>query len=359
MPRKASLAYRRHKSKNLGYCRVDGRFVYFGPFDSPESHRRYRSFLAERAALAEGREFRPKAELSVGELAEQWLAWMVRERGPANSKSFSARSVAACLVMEHAGLPAREFGPKALSTIQRRLLAEGKLCRTGINRRVRDIVSVFKWGVSEELIAGPVWQALSTIRPLRYGVGKENAPRVAADPAAVDAVVALMEKRGATDAARVVRFLRATGCRPGEAFTMTPADLRLADDPPVYVVRNHKCEHHGMARVVVLNDAALAVVHEALAECRRMDAPLFLNRSGTPFDATMLRHSIQRACKAADVREFVAYSLRHLAATEAMNRTRSEASVAAMLGHSPNSKLVRRYSRDRLSLAAEAAKAVG
>jgi hypothetical protein len=48
-----------------------------------------------------------------------------------------------------------------------------------------------------------------------------------------------------------------------------------------------------------------------------------------------------------------------LAATEAVNRTGSEAAAAAMLGHAPNSTVVRRYSRQRFELAALAAKAVG
>jgi integrase len=114
-----------------------------------------------------------------------------------------------------------------------------------------------------------------------------------------------------------------------------------------------------MDRVVVLNAAALAVVHEALADCPRLDAPLFLNRAGQQWEDTELLHMVERACKALGEKRWVPYQLRHLAATEAVNRTGSEAAAAAMLGHAPDSTIIRRYSRQRLLLAAQAAEAVG
>ena len=70
-------------------------------------------------------------------------------------------------------------------------------------------------------------------------------------------------------------------------------------------------------------------------------------------------HMIDRACAALGVERWVPYQLRHLAATEAVNRTGNEAAAAAMLGHAPNSGMIRRYSRNRLELATMAAKVVG
>jgi len=156
-----------------------------------------------------------------------------------------------------------------------------------------------------------------------------------------------------------VRFLRATGCRPGEAFAASAADLRLNASPPVYLPRRHKCASRGMDRVVVLNAAALAVVNEALGDRPPLDRPLFLNGAGQPWEATELLHMVERACKALGVARWVPYQLRHLAATEAVNRTGSEAAAAAMLGHAPDSTMIRRYSRNRLELAQQAAEAVG
>jgi integrase len=72
-----------------------------------------------------------------------------------------------------------------------------------------------------------------------------------------------------------------------------------------------------------------------------------------------MAHMIERACSALGIARWTPYQLRHLAATEAVNRTGSEAAAAALLGHSPDSTMIRRYSRNRLLLAAQAARAVG
>jgi integrase len=364
MPRTASLAYCHHKSSGLAFVRLPGgRILYLGRFDSPESHQKYRAVLAEVRAKRAVRAGLPVRELSVGELAERHVEAMEAEYGPKAWQAVESRLLAADLCREHAGLPVADFGPKALQTVQRRLLERPggprRLSRRGINHRVRRIIGIFKWGVSEELVRAEHWKALETVRPLRAGVGFDHPPREAADPASVDAVVAYLAERGATGAARCVRFLRATGCRPGEAFAATAADIRLNASPPVYLPRHHKCASRGMDRVVVLNAAALAVVNEALAERPALDRPLFLNRAGQQWEDTELLHMVERACKALGVARWVPYQLRHLAATEAVNRTGSEAAAAAMLGHAPDSTMIRRYSRNRLELAQQAAEAVG
>jgi integrase len=358
---KASLMLRLHKATGQAYVYADGSFHYFGRWGEPETEMAFRAWIADRTRQTMRDEWSESAKrpLSVGELAERFVAWMTRERGAGNSKTSHARSVALDLCREHAGLAVHEFGPRALQQVQRRLLLAGRHCRSGVNRRVRDIIGIYKWGVCEEVVRPEHWQALSTVRPLRRGEGRENPPRQAADSSAVDAVVRHFEAHGATGAALCVRFLRATGCRPSEAFTATPADLRLSESPPLYIPRRHKCDHHGMERIVPLNPAAEAAVREALASCPRTDSPLFRNRAGEAWEKTTLAHMIERACKALGIHKWTPYQLRHLVATEAVNRTGSEAAAAALLGHSPTSKVVQRYSRNRLGLASEAARAVG
>jgi integrase len=370
------FAYRHHKAKGLAYVRLPSKQrLYLGRWDSPESHARHRAVVAELRAGREVRSGLRCMDLSVGELAERYVVAMEAEHGPKAWQAVEARLLALDLCRQHAGLPLADFGPTALVSIRTGLLElpdrrrdrrrnpedlpRRDLSRRGINRRVRRIIGIFRWGVERELVRAEQWQALTAVRPLRAGVGFDHPPREPADPAAVDSVVAYLTARGATGAARCVRFLRATGCRPGEAFIATAADLRLNASPPLYLPRHHKCASRGMDRVVVLNAAALAVVHEALADCPRLDAPLFLNRAGQQWEDTELLHMVERACKALGEKRWVPYQLRHLAATEAVNRTGSEAAAAAMLGHAPDSTIIRRYSRQRLLLAAQAAEAVG
>lgn len=357
MPRRPAFEYSLHRATGQAYVRLDGRTVYLGKYGTHESRVRHRNLVAAAQARREALDLmRP---ISVGELAERYLGAMRAEYGPQSWQAVEGRRIALAVCERFAGLEAAAFGPKALQDVQRSLLDRGRICRTGVNRMVRRTVAMFKWAVSEELVQPTVWQALQAVRPLRRGKGRDNAPRTAVPAEAVDAVVAHLAASGAPGAARCIRFMRATGCRPGEAYAATPADMRLSDDPPVYIPQHHKCESRGMDRVIVLNAAAVEVVRESLAEGGRTHGPLFRNTVGNGWEVTTMAHMIERACAALGIARWTPYQLRHLAATEAVNRTGSEAAAAALLGHSPDSTMIRRYSRNRLMLAVQAAKAVG
>lgn len=357
MPRKPSFEYSLHKASGQAIVRIGGRVHYLGRYGTHESRVRHQNLVA--AAQARRQALDLMRPISVGELAERYLAAMRAEYGPKSWQAVEARRIALAACERFAGLDAAAFGPKALQEVQQALLRRGRICRTGVNRMVRRTVALFKWAVSEELVAPAVWQALQAVRPLRRGKGREVAPRTAVPAEAVDAVVRHLEGNGAHGAAWCLRFMRATGCRPGEAYSATPADFRLAEDPPVYIPQHHKCESRGMDRVIVLNPAAVAAVREALRASGQTHGPLFRNTAGKGWEVTTMAHMIERACEALAIPRWTPYQLRHLAATEAVNRTGSEAAAAALLGHSPDSTMIRRYSRNRLLLAVQAAKAVG
>lgn len=357
MPKAPSFAYRLHRASGQAFVRVSGKFVYLGQYGSPESRTRHRNIVA--AAMAGRAAADLNRPLAVGELAERYLRAMREEHGARSWQAAEARRIALAVCERFAGLEAALFGPKALQEVQAGLLARGNLCRAGVNRMTRRTIGMFRWAVSEELLPPSVFQALETVRAVRFGKGRETKVRMPADPAAVDAVVSHLTERGHLGAARCIRFLRATGCRPGEAYGAIATDFRLSADPPVLVVRHHKCESRGMERVVPLNAAALSAVREALADRPSTTEPLFRNGAGNAWETTTMGHMIDRACAALGVERWVPYQLRHLAATEAVNRTGNEAAAAAMLGHAPNSGMIRRYSRNRLELATMAAKVVG
>jgi integrase len=357
MARTPSFEYSLHKASGQAYVRIGGKVRYLGRYGTHESRVRHQNIVAAAQARREAIDLmRP---LSVGELAERYLAAMRAEYGPKSWQAVEGRRIALAVCERFAGLEAAAFGPKSMQEVQQSLLRRGRICRTGVNRMVRRTAAMFKWAVSEELLPPTVWQALQSVRPLRRGKGREVAPRMAVPSVAVDAVVAHLEGNGAFGAAWCLRFMRATGCRPGEAYSATPADFRLSDDPPVYIPQHHKCESRGMDRIIVLNSAAVAVVREALRECGQTHGPLFRNTVGKGWEVTTMAHMIERACEALKIERWTPYQLRHLAATEAVNRTGSEAAAAALLGHSPDSTMIRRYSRNRLLLAAQAARAVG
>jgi len=357
MPRQPKYAYCLHRPSGQAYVRVNGRIHYLGKFGTHESRVRHQNIVAAAQARREASDImRP---LSTGELCERFVLAMRAEHGAKSWWADIARGVALTVCDRHAGVEASAFGPKSLQEVQQALLADGRLTRYGINRRKQHIVAMFKWAVSEELVQPSVWHALQAVKAIRRGKGRDNPPRLPADPVAVDAVVAHLMENGHAGAALCLRFLRATGCRPGEAFAATAADFRLSDALPTYTVREHKNTHRGMERVVPLNAAAVSAVREALAARPQTHGPLFTNSAGNPWEKSVMLNIVKRACRHLGIPQWTPYQLRHLAATEAVNRTGNEAAVAAMLGHAPDSTVVRRYSVNRLQLAAQAAQAVG
>lgn len=359
MPRRSLPKMCMHKASGRAVVYWRGRCQYLGEWGTPEATRRYGELV--RKIEAERDPLRTTAqEIALGELLERWVATVAGQFGARHQKAYAARHAALAVCADFAAIPAADFGPRRLKAVQEALLAEGRLSRAGVNARVQKIRQAFAWAVSEELVPASMLEALRTVPPLRYGRGREMPVRMPADAASFEAVVRELSARGNRGAARILRFLRATGCRPGEAFVLTPADLRLGGERPAAIPSRHKGLHLGMARVIPLNAAAVAVVNEALAESARTDGPLFPNSEGNPWRRNSLLLAVRRVLQSRpDLRYWSPYQLRHLAASESLARTGSETGTAAMLGHAPDSKIIRRYTRQREALAFEAAQAVG
>ena len=333
---------------------------YLGRAHSPESWERYHAALASHLAgtVPEPRTHarRALAAFTVGELAERWYLAMRDQFGPTHQKAYEARHAAIELTRTHATATVGEFGPRAFKSIRDRLVHDGR-SRQFVNRRMNSIRRCFRWGVAEELVPGDRIQALAAVDGLRHGAAPESEPRRAADPAAVDAVVAWLAAHGHEGAAALVRFLRATGCRPGEACRARWAEFHLGAELPHYRPARHKTARHGIERLVPLNADALAAIGGGM----RLGTPdgfVFTHTRGRPFTPNALLLAVRRAIAATGCADWSPYGLRHLAATTALARTGSEAAAAALLGHTPRSTIIQRYSRDRLALAARAAKAI-
>jgi integrase len=88
------------------------------------------------------------------------------------------------------------------------------------------------------------------------------------------------------------------------------------------------------------------------------DGIVFTHTRGEAFTPNALLLAVRRAIAATGCADWSPYGLRHLAATTALARTGCEAAAAALLGHTPRSTIIQRYSRDRLALASRAAKAI-
>jgi integrase len=352
--------YLHHKPSNQAYVRLDGRCHYLGVYGCPESHRRYASLIADHNAGdpidTSARDLaRP---LTVGELAEQYLQHEAERFGTRNKNTYGARYAMLALTEHHAGLRTTEFRPRALRAIQASL-AESDLARSEVNRRVNRIRAAFRWATGEELIPESVYATLTAVPGLRRGEARDNPPRGPVDPRRVDETVVWLQEHGRDGAARLVRFLRWTGCRPSEGCGLRLESISLDHDPPLLTLVAHKTRDRlGEDRIVPLNERAMEVVREAARDTTNPDVPLFRSTRGDAYTSNGLYQSIRTACRSLGHPTWSPYQLRHLVATEVIAATGSEIATAAMLGHSPSSTVVRRYSKDRLQLAIQAARSL-
>lgn len=348
-----------HKTWNLAFVRIGGRTIYLGRAHSPESHERYHAVLADhyggKPLEPTPRTRRRATAFTVAELAERWCIAERDRHGNRHQAAYEAVYAARELSRHHATATVAEFGPKAFKAIRDRLAREGR-SRQWTNRMMNAIRRCFRWGVGEELVPSDRLEALAAVDGLRYGAAPEAPPRQAADPAAVEAVVRWLDAQGNHGAAALVRFLRATGCRPGEACRARWHEFELGGEMPHYRPTSHKTARHGIERLVPLNSDAIAAIGGSM----RLggDAFVFTHTRGEPFTPNALLLAVRRAIAGTGCTEWSPYGLRHLAATTALARTGSEAAAAALLGHTPRSTIIQRYSRDRLVLATRAAKAI-
>ena len=122
--------------------------------------------------------------------------------------------------------------------------------------------------------------------------------------------------------AQPLRFIAATGCRPGEAVKLEWSHVHI--DHRVCVLPEHKtADKTGEPRVLALTDEAIAV----LRNVSRTAGHVFLNRAGKPFTTHGLC-TMSRAHLGTNP-----YSLRHTFAQSCIDDGIAPETVTKLLGH--------------------------
>ena len=267
----------------------------------------------------------------------------------------------------YGAVPAGEFGPLALKACRERMIDEG-LARTTINGFVSRIRQAFRWAVENELVPGPVLQALQAVSGLKRGRSraKECEPVRPVDRGAVEAVLPHVARQ----VAAMIELQWLSGMRPQEVVQMRMAEIDRGGRVWIYRPRDHKVEHHGMDRVIPLGPKAQAVLAPFLqmdptaalfspkdAEKERRAAmraarrtklwPSHSNQARRArrrergsevqglrdcYDTNSYRRAITRGCEAAGIPSWSPNQLRHSAATRIRKELGIEA-AQAVLGH--------------------------
>lgn len=364
---------RRHRRSGHGYARLDGRQIWFGPYDDPETHQRFARTLAEW--IANGRRLPPeeaRKNLRVADVVAAYLEFAARfYSGPDGKPTREVENIgdAVRLLLKLYGtLPVNEFGLRQLKTLREQMIAAG-LTRKTINDRINRVVRLFGWAAEEELCQAEIYGALRALRALKRGrsAAKEGKRVLPVAWAHVEAVLPHVSRH----LAGMIELMWHTGMRPGEACQLRPADLDRSGPVWFYRPRSHKTERFNRERVIPIGPRGQEVLKRFLSRVPAPDAeaPLFSPRDSmaelraarrksrrTPlwsssverqardrkrqpkkqpresYTPLSLQGGVRRACQAADIPTWSPNQLRHAAATRIRKEKGLEA-ARTVLGH--------------------------
>ncbi|MGO9916350.1 MAG: tyrosine-type recombinase/integrase, partial [Isosphaeraceae bacterium] len=223
----------------------------------------------------------------------------------------------------YGSVPVAEFTPKHLKLVRSEMIRLD-WSRRHINAQVRRIKRMFFWAVEEGLVSGAVCYSLQEVKALRkHRSDAREKPEVG--PVADEHVKAVVPYVSEV-VADVIRVMRLSGMRPGEACAMMVEQIDRTDPECWrYVPGAHKTQHRGKPRVIFLGP-----------KCQQILTRRIL-KAGTgrvfPISRSSVRTAIIRGCRRASVPNWSPNQLRHAAATEIRAKYGIEG-AQVILGHS-------------------------
>ncbi len=331
MKRVRTPKYSLHKATGQARVCLNGQDHYLGPFDSPESKRKYRELVDKWLRQQQGRQF---PEMSLANLAlfyaDHCVSYYVKNGKP-TTETTSVRAALKPLLRLYRSHLVSDFTPSKLRAVRDQMVKSG-ITRYTVNKHTGRIVRMIRWAVSMEYCGPDVLAALQAVDGLKAGrsLARERTP---VKPATLADVVAIENEVG-REIWGAVQFQLYTAARPGEALMIRGMDVDRSEDVWVYRPDSHKTEHHGKERTILIGPKGQAALQPYL----KADPSLYLfDVPGSKGKRCYQRHSytvaVRRACQRAGVAVWRPNQLRHTAAT-AIRQAADVETAKTVLGHS-------------------------
>jgi integrase len=335
----------------------DGVQRWFGHKSDPESTQRYAAFLSDvvQGRLTGGKPVEPgDKRLTVAELC---LQYVTRELPRFTKAEADCQKCAIRIAREMFGaLPVTDFGPLRLRLVRDAMVAGDQNAkphprkpwsRGFVNRQVKRLRAVFRWGVSWELVPPSVVDALAAVRSLVPGESSaaETTPRRAVSKADIDAVREKLKQRHRD----VFDLMLLTGARPGELLGLTTGMIDRTGEVWRADLAQHKTAHKGKSRTLYFNATAQLILRRYIKADPA--AKLF------PFGRHTFGGVLKNACARANVPRFVPHQLRHTVVTRLVDELGIEF-AQRVAGHA-TAAMTEHYSRAAEAKAVEAVKRLG
>ncbi|HKQ48050.1 MAG TPA: hypothetical protein VJZ71_08280 [Phycisphaerae bacterium] len=147
--------YRKHKASGQAIVSLGGNDHYLGPFASAASKSEYDRRVGEWLASGRTSPADTESGLFVVEIISRYRQHArvyYRKNGRVTKEVAGVDMAARYLKRLYGQTPAASFGPLALKAV-REAMIESDLCLTTINTAIGRIKRMFKWAVSNELVA--------------------------------------------------------------------------------------------------------------------------------------------------------------------------------------------------------------
>lgn len=310
MARKAP-AYRLHRASGQAVVTLTDavtgkrRDIYLGDHGSPESRELYHHHLARWER--NGRRVDVVADLPTEEAATVTVLVRAYWRhaksyyGEGNKTLLDQGATLRMLRAVHGSLAVDRFGPKLLQELRLTMVARG-WSRSTVNRRVRYIVAMYRWGVAQEMVQPASAQALAAVSGLRRGEhGVREGKAVKPVP---EHLIGPTKQHLSTHFRIMVDLQLLTGARAGELLTMRREQIDRSGKVWLFKPTEHKTAHHGHDRIIAIGPRAQKLLTPLLGH--RLDGYVFApteaegrhgaHASREHYDVATFRRAIQRAC---------------------------------------------------------------
>lgn len=371
-----------HKGTNQALVYVGGKQHYLGVYGSPKAKLAYAALLSRlKAGLSPfedqqepAEKAKPVQNRSVAALLHQFIIEALPKYAVDEQH---CQKGAIRIVNELFGaIPAAEFGPLKLRLVRDAMIAKG-WSRSYINRSVKRVRHIFRWGVSWEFVPESVANALGTVECLKAGEtdAPESKPRRAVSPERIAAVRAELNQRHRD----IFDLLLLTGARPGELIGLTTGVIDRSGEVWRVDLARHKTAHKGKHRVLFFNATAQAILQKYLSAdpqkrlfpirrdnygqavkkaCERaFGMPDELRNPDVTLPPAMLAEVKRQAKAWRQEHVFTPHWLRHTVATRLADELGVE-HAQRLLGHA-NAAMTEHYSRAAEKIAIGAAKTLG
>ncbi|HZZ80894.1 MAG TPA: tyrosine-type recombinase/integrase [Gemmataceae bacterium] len=296
-------SYRLHKQSGQAIVTLpDGfggrRDVLLGVYGTKESKAEYKRVVLEWESNDRHLPQDAPTDLTIAELIDRYYqhckTYYRRLDGSETQEVAAMMYTLRPLNFLHGKTLISDFGPSSLKTVRELMVngyahpkygEQGPICRTEINKRVKRVRRMFKWGVENDIVPAGVLAGLQAVAPLKRGrTTAEESPGVKpVARAIVEATLPLLRPIMQD----MVRLQLETGMRPGELVTMRPCDIDMTGPTWLYRPPQHKTLHHGHERFIAIGPQGQAIIKQHLT--LNMEAPLFSPRKLMEDRAAALR----------------------------------------------------------------------